>query len=280
MTMARVLVTALTTLLLGCSSSSGGVDGGGLEGGGDSFTAEERGAYDRGSDSHLTAQHLLGLADSLFSFDPTLDPSKTAEQNAAAIQAQATSQLAGCGKVTLNGTTVVVDFGAPPGCTLASGTKASGSISLAVTAAGASLTVTATFTTLVVNGKDLSGTATFATTNGTAFTVTLSLTSAGTTHASNLTVAGAGGSMTVDGTVSAKTGDVTLTLTFTKVVWVAGQCYPSSGTLRVSSGVLTETITFGAATPTTGQVQVTILKKTVTAQLPAYGSCPPKKGAG
>jgi hypothetical protein len=42
----------------------------------------------------------------------------------------------------------------------------------------------------------------------------------------------------------------------------------------IKSGLLSETVTFSSSTPSTGQVMVTIGKKTSTATLPAYGTCP------
>jgi hypothetical protein len=44
--------------------------------------------------------------------------------------------------------------------------------------------------------------------------------------------------------------------------------------MTVTSLGVSETIAFDAETPATGQVSVTIGKRTTTTTLPTYGSCP------
>ena len=246
----------------------------------DALTPDERDVFDRGHESHQGVQQALALSDSLFQFDPTLDATKTAAENAAAIQAQATFELNGCGSVTLGGSTVTVSFGAAPGCTLRNGVQASGSASLSVTKATTTTTVALTFTNLVVNGTDLGGTASFGTTNGSTFTVTANLTSKGNSVTANLTITGAPGSTTIDGTASSVQAGKTSSLTFTQVVWSQGDCYPKAGSLKVTRGLVNQTITFLATTPATGSATLTWGRTTSTVQLPAYGNCPPASAGG
>jgi hypothetical protein len=80
----------------------------------------------------------------------------------------------------------------------------------------------------------------------------------------------------VTGTTSKITTSGTLTsgaksVTFTNIVWVKGDCYPSAGTLSVTQNRVTTTYTFTSSTPTTGTVTTGRGK---SAQLPVYGSCP------
>jgi hypothetical protein len=279
----RLLLAASLLCLAACGRAETGGAGGGSGGGsgnadgGDTLDADERGLYDHGSDTSVSSQTSLQLADSLFEFDPTIDPTKTAAQNAAAIQTQAKLQLGTCGTVSLSGTTVTVAFGAAPGCTLVNGTVASGSATLAVSASGSTTTIAMTFTSLVVNGKDLNGNLSFATTTGTTFAVTGSLTSSMNTATFDLTVTGTATAMTIDGTSSAMKSGATAstTLTFTAVKLIHKDCYPSSGSIKLSKGLLNETLTFLSTTPTTGQAQLKVGLKTSTVTLPAYGKCPP-----
>jgi hypothetical protein len=261
------------------SSSSSGSSSGDLVPGGDKLTLDERDVYDRGGDSVPSVQQLAQIADSLFNFDPTLDPGKTATENANAIGQEARTNLGTtCGTVTVTGTSVTVDYGAPPGCVLKNGITASGSVTAAVTAASPTLTVALTFSALVVNGQSLAGSASFATSNGSSFTVNATLTSGSTTFkVTNLSVTGtAGGTITIDGSASSGAGDGANQMTFAQVTWKLGDCYPNGGTLTIKRGLITALVTFSATTPTTGLVTVKVGKKTTTQALPTYGICTPK----
>ncbi len=211
----------------------------------------------------------LAVADSLFDFDPTLDPSMSAEANAALVAAFTEAGLAGCGTVMVTGASVRVDFGA--GCTLVTGVSASGAVTVALTKSGGTLTAALTFEMLVVDGRSLEGSATLSTTDGSSFTVSAML--SGTVQA-NLMVVGTAGAMTIDGTATLTRAGTTTMLTFTSVVWRAGDCYPSSGTLTVGSGRLAQTITFTSASAASGSVTITQGRASREATLPAYGSCP------
>ncbi len=243
--------------------------------GGDLLDSDEQDAFDRGGDSHLASQAALGLSDDLFQFDPTIDAAKTALENAASVRTNAMTQLNGCGSVTINMATVTISFGAAPGCTMKSGAQASGTVAIGITKTGSTTTLMVTFTQVVVNGTDLAGTASFSTTTGSAFATTFNLTSKGATVSGTVMVTGSVGSMSFDGTVMQTKGGTTTAATFTGVVWKKGDCYPSAGTVKISLGIINETVTFSATTPTTGEVQVKLGAKTSTVKLPAYGKCPP-----
>ena len=89
-------VTACSIAVLGACSSSGstpespgsggsaGTSGGtsGSGGAGDLLTPAERDTFNRGAPAVSSVQLVGELADSFFSFDPTVDPTKTAPQNA------------------------------------------------------------------------------------------------------------------------------------------------------------------------------------------------------
>src|SRR5581483_8206944 len=113
-------------------------------------------AFDRGTTPGSAVQQLTVLADSFFSFDPTINPSLDANGNAAAVQSQLVSQLGAgdggataCGNVTISGATVTANFGT--GCTLKNGVVLAGTVSATVTKSGSSVTVQLDFSILVVN---------------------------------------------------------------------------------------------------------------------------------
>ena len=264
------------------TGGTGGTGGGtGASTGGDALAPDERDRFDRGADAIEGARALAVLADGFFSLDPTVDPTKTAAQNAQSIEQRLRSLVSDagvlCGTYSVSSSTVTAAFGPPPGCTLQNGVKVSGTAVATVTQSGGTTAIAFTFTSVVVDGKSLSGTASFATTNGTTFTVAAKLTSGTTTYTvTSATLAGSAGTFTLTGTVTMTTGTTTSTMTFTAVTWKAGDCYPNGGTLKITKGLVTSTVTFSASTPTTGQVTVTTGRKTSTATLPTYGSC----GAG
>lgn len=266
MTRRFALVVALATLL-GPPACSGGDDA-------TVDPMQEEDAVRQGGDSSSTMLGAVTLADSLFSFDPTLDASLSAEQNAAAIQSNAQMQLSGCGSVTASGTTVTVAFGAPPGCTLTNGTQVSGTVSATVTKAGGTVAVALAFTNVAVDGRTLSGTASFSTSNGTTYAVAADLTSGAQHLTAMLTIAATTSNVTIDGTAALVEAGVTTQITFNHVVYVIGDCYPSGGTLTVRIGRVTETVTFSASSATSGVVTVQQGRQTSTKTLPAYGDCP------
>ncbi len=239
-------------------------------------TADEQAAFDRGSSGIVSAQHALIIADSLFEFDPTIDPRATAQANAQNIEFTTRTRLNGCGAVTLSGTTLTVNFSAS-WCALRGGAQVAGSLTATVTQVGPQTQVALTFNQVTVNGRALAGTATFATADGSTFTVTAELTSG--THsisipASGLTVVGTATGMTLTGNIIVSDGATSTAVTFTSVHYTLGQCYPDGGSVTLARGIVTETLTFTASSATTGQVTVRRGGRSFVFTLPAYGNCP------
>jgi hypothetical protein len=240
----------------------------------DALTADELDSIRESGASTSSAHQTVVIADSLFDFDPTINPAATAEANATAVRDRVQSQLNGCGSVMLTGATVTVSFGAAPGCTLVNGVQASGSVSAAVTKVGATTTIALSFSSLVVNGKSLDGTASFATTTGSSFAVTAMLASGPDSLTANVTVTGASGSFTMSGTASGSRGGSNTAATFSNVTYRSGDCYPNGGAMTIMRGPVSLVVTFSGATATTGAVTVTQGRRSSTATLPAYGNCP------
>jgi hypothetical protein len=247
-----------------------GCGGGVAEG----LTAEELDSVRESGASTTSAHQAVVIADSLFDFDPTINPTLSAEANAMAVRDRIQSQLGACGTVALNNTTVTVSFGAAPGCTLVNGVTASGSLSASVAKVATTITVALTFTNLVINGKPLDGTAVFATNNGTTFNTMVRLASGSDALEASVIVTGASGSFTMSGTASGTRGSNSTAARFTTVRYRAGDCYPNGGSMAITRGPVSLTVTFTAATANSGQVTITQGRRTSTATLPAYGSCP------
>lgn len=272
--------------------SGGGSGGSGGDAGADQLDADEQDTSTGGGESSNAVLQLVVLADSLFDFDPTLDTTRTAAENAEAIERNIRGNLGsldggvpldggatGCGAVALAGSTLTVSFGAAPGCVLRNGARVSGSVSVTVTKALNTLTVALVLSQISVNGKTLDGSASWSTTSNTSFTVDADITS-GTRRfqATGFSVSGGAGTATIGGTLQVTDGAKNYSMTFTNVTWAKGDCYPNGGTLRTVKGLVASTITFNAQTPTTGQVTVTTGRITVSWTLPAYGSCGVRDG--
>jgi hypothetical protein len=251
----RSMAVVMCALVAGCGT---GVD-----------DAGEMDGIRGGHDATLTQQQTLGLADELFDFDPTLDPSKTAEANAMAVATRATSRIP-CAMVTLSGTTVTITAPAA-GCAVANGVTFSGTLAVGITKSGSSLTVTMTFTNFMLSGSAVTGTMTLVTSDGSTFQVAYALTRSGKTVTGMLTAVGAPGQISTSGTMTSGT----TTATLTGVVWKKADCYPSAGSISVTQGRVTTSYTFTATTPSTGTVSTGRGRMT---QLPAYGSCPNADG--
>jgi hypothetical protein len=284
----RIVLALAALVLAGCASKngtpgpsggSGGAGGNGGAGGTDPLGPDpgERDLLDRAG-RHATSSHQASVvADGFFSFDPTIVPSATAQANAQAVKDNLTAHLAGCGMVSLAGTTVTAAFGAAPGCTLGNGTTVSGSAAVAVSKSATTITLVLTFSKLVVDGKDLDGSLTFVTSDGSTFSVSGSFTTGGETlMVTRLTITGKSGSFTLSGSVTAvEAGGAQTALTFNGVVYQTGKCYPGGGTMTVVKAGVTMTVTFTSDTASTGNVTVTQGRRSYPATLPAYGPCPP-----
>jgi len=255
----------------GASRDSGSVVDAATDGGEPRDAAVDHDPSAREGADVLLGLHLgVALADSLFDFDSTIDPAATAAGNATAIGANTRANLGGCGTVTVTGTTVAVDLGAPPGCALATGITASGTVGVSVSKSAATTVVAVDLSAATVRGRALAGTLTFTTTDGSTFMAA----AAGGAATGLLTVSGAAGAFTVAGTLTAGGGTTPTGVTFLDVIWRRGDCYPSGGSIRVAQGFLVQTLAFTPATATTGTCDRTIAARTTSFALPAYGSCP------
>lgn len=259
LTLGIVTVGLAASLAIGCREENTGDE---LDGA----------TFDRGAASSIEVLEALAVSDALFAFDPTLDATATAEANAMAIAAHVESAMDGCASAEVSGTTVSVTFAS--GCTLRTGLTAAGSVSVSVARAGASLGVDVSFDALVVGSHALDGTASFTTRNGSTLDVVLDLTGSAGSVSTDLTVVGTSGAMQIDGSATVARDGTTTTLTFGGVVWALGDCYPSAGSMTVSSGRVTQSIAFTSATPSTGTVSITQGRTTRDATLPSYGTCP------
>jgi hypothetical protein len=226
-----------------------------------------------------------GVASLFVVEDPTLDVTKTAEQNADAIAAQAAAALpgaalthtAGTATLTLNfdGISAVANLGV-----------LAGSVAVTVSRAATSLTVNFMFTGLTVKGMVLEGSLVLATTNGTTFSVNVDLTGGGrhVIYNGKAIPDAAGAGITLDGTGTSQSGDgplVSYSMVAVHHAWQ--QCYADGGTLTMNKNVVgkrggmvavAEQVRFDANTPTTGKVAMTINGVGSTMTLPPYGSCP------
>lgn len=229
-------------------------------------------SFDRGSSGSVEVLHALAVSDAMFAFDPTLDPSMSAEANAMAVRDHVTTTLDGCASAEVAGSAVTVTFAS--GCVLRTGLTASGSVTVALTRTDASLTAAVTFDALVVGDGALDGSAVFVTSNGSTFAVDATLTSGSGMLDADLTVVGMAMAMEVDGTATITREGTSTMLSFSNVVWRLGDCYPSAGTMTVGTGRVSQTVTFTAATPATGTVTVMQGRASREATLPTYGTCP------
>ncbi len=262
---------------VGCTSSSGAGGTGASTSVSTGLSSDETDTVSRGGDGSISIDEALALADSVFQFDPTIDPAASPAQNAQSIGTRTKTTGGACAMVTTSGTTVTADFGAAPGCKLTSGVTVTGTVSATVSASSGTTTVVLGLMNVTVNGRAIAGTLSFATTNGTTFQTTVAL-STGSMLTGMITIVGSAAGFSLNGTLSSAASDATTSITLTNVAYVTGDCYPSAGSMAVTKGIVSETITFNQATATTGKVTVTIGSRPNTATLPAYGSCPPSGG--
>jgi hypothetical protein len=260
--------------MVGCGGAAGGVD---------SAAAAADVA------PHGTSVMVIGAAKAVSSLfvqeDPTLDPTKSAGQNADAVAMQLRGSACASANVThtLGMTTVSVDFGT--GCTVNHVGTISGMVSATVSKSSGDVSVALTFTSLTVNGTGLDGSFSVTTTTGTSFTATADLTST-TEHvqfSGTAVLDSAGTGVTLDGTGMSQSGSAAaVSYTAAGVHHTFQTCYADAGTLTVmtisttKSGkavAVTDVITFDSNTPTTGQVSVTVNGVPEIATLPAFGTC-------
>jgi hypothetical protein len=257
----------------GATSTSGGSSGGTSS----TLSADEKAAFDDGTAALASVQQATMLADDFFDFDPTINPTQSAESNTQAIKSNMQSHGA-CG--TIEETSPTGLLATLPNCTLNDGTKIDGSMNVGVSKLDPSTLIIFSFTPpgVVVNGKTLVGGPSFSTSDGTTFALGANLGPDTSTsyNLTGLTVAGILGSVEANGTMDiVKTGTQT-NLTFTGVKWKRGECYPNAGTLQITRNGLTMTVTFSATSPTSGRAEVSVAAKSASEGLPQYGSCTAK----
>jgi hypothetical protein len=261
----RFASTALLAAFTGCGSS--GMDAN------SPLTSGESDSFVRAGGGTLTSQHATHFADGVFDFDPTLDAAASPSMNAQNIGSHLEQNLNGCGMVTVGGMTVTAAFGTAPGCTL-KGVTVSGTLTVSVSKSGSTTTVSLDFMSFELNGSMLSGTETFGTTDGTNFSATIDIVYGSRTAKGNLTIAGAMNAFTLNGMLVQTENGIATNLVLTNVHYALNNCYPDSGTVQLTEGLLKGTSTFTAQTANTGVYDVQTGRKTTMKTLPAYGSCP------
>ena len=228
--------------------------------------------FDRGSAGTVDVMLALGVSDAMFAFDPTLDPAMSAEANASAIASHVSAIPGGCASASTAGSSVTVTFAS--GCVLRTGLTASGSVTVELARAASALDVMVSFDAFAVGSRTLDGTAAFHTENGSVLGIELALTGATGSVSTDLTVIGTSGAMEIDGAAMVTREGTTTMLSFTDVVWRLTECYPSAGSVTVTAGRVSQTVSFTSATASTGTVTITQGRTSRDATLPAYGSCP------
>lgn len=229
-------------------------------------------AYDRSAGAIVATESALEVADDVLGFDPVLDRTRSADQNAAAVQTHATDSLTGCGTVSLSGTTVTIDFGSTP-CTTPSGHDVSGTLSATIGARSGEATATLAFTSFTIDGTSLSGTLGFST-RLTGLSVDVALTSGTSTVSGTASIGATTGAFTLDATLTTTRGGATTMVSVSGLVWLRGDCYPSAGSVTATTGRLVQSISFSSTTAMSGTVTVTEGPISATETLPAYGDCP------
>jgi hypothetical protein len=169
----------------------------------------------------------------------------------------------GCAKYSWSKLTATVTL---TGCTLEeNGMPVSGTVSLGVATRPTVFTVT--FTGLSVGTSTFGGEVAL-TMNGTSakpapptLDVDVTYTSGGKSEqlsATGLTVATTSTSVAISGAATVTSGGSTVSVAATDLPWQTGECLPTSGTLKVSGGAPTATLTFLSTTPMDGKVTVQV----------------------
>lgn len=280
------LALLLATGLTACGTTDGTTDGGIEEDTVDVVSEGQKLSVSGGESTSAT--HAKSVAHLFVDDDPTLDVSKSASDNAAAIQQRlATTVQAVCpgATVTRTGDTVTVNFGTA--CVIDPIGTVSGAASVTVTKpTTGTVKVAFTFTAMQVNGRPLDGTFTATTSNNTSFTATCDLTS-GSKHlvltTLTLVLDADGKGVKLDGAGTVDQGEGPKELTLVAVHHRFGQCFADGGVITQSKTTTgrsgrtttsTQKLTFDAQTPTTGLVTVQIGSAPATqVKLPGYGRC-------
>ena len=219
--------------------------------------------------------------------DPTLDVKRTAAANADAVAQQLHASLASCAtaSITHAPSDVNIALAFHGVCSVGANTFAGGATAKVEKGAG-SITVAFTFTSLMVNGRTIDGTASVTTMDDTSFAATIDITD-GATHATlvgALALDASGAGATLDGTGShSVAASAPVIYTASGVHHVFGACYADGGTLTWGATLtgksgrsyrITETLSFNAQTPATGMATATIAGIATPVTLSPYGTCP------
>jgi len=157
------------------------------------------------------------------------------------------------------------------------GINLSGSIAVSISVENTEITTNFTFTNLSVDGsKPINGTVSIKKTGTNVLETDLNL----TVETETITFKGSATVNTND-IVTSGTGsykdtkdNVNVTVTYTDLKWAYADCYPSGGTIVVSDGKITATITFSSNSASSGDVTVKVGAVEKTIKLDSYGSCP------
>jgi len=249
---------------------------GGCDAGDAPAAAPDLEAAREGAEALVDVGLATALAASYFDFGVTFDLALTAEQLASAAGATVERNLAGCGRVTVTGQEVWVDFGRSPGCALATRVEVTGSVRAQVSKLccfqGAGFVmVSLPLDGVTVDGRALAGTYTIRTPDP----VRIAVASAGTGMEGIVDVVGSAETLALSGRfTTARTAPATM-LELRGLVWRRGDCYPGTGTIALERGASTQTLALTEATVTTGIAMLTVGDATSDIALPAYGACPP-----
>ncbi|MBN2694887.1 hypothetical protein JXR93_09515 [bacterium] len=134
-----------------------------------------------------------------------------------------------------------------------------------------------TFSNLSIDGSDpVSGSVEVTTSSLSAYSIDMTLTDSDKTIKFKGTISATTTQAEITGT-GEYINALTYTVVVTNLIWVYGDCYPSSGSITMSTNRLSETLVFNSNTPQTGEVTVQNGRKSETKELLSYGNCPPSK---
>lgn len=165
-----------------------------------------------------------------------------------------------CATRSVSGGTLTVDFGS--GCTYR-GYTVTGAVDVAASAGSGAIRADLAFRSLSAGVRTLDGTLTLGARLGSGVAIDAQLSVAESTVTTDLTLSGTAVAsqteVTVDGSASRSDGVESQSLSMSSVSVAYGDCYPSAGSVVVqTSSSPRTTVTFSAATPTTGAVTVQV----------------------
>ncbi len=247
-----------------------------------------------------TLSSMKALSQAFIDEDPTVDPARSAGENADAIAARIKAATAS----TCAGATVTHDAGSPSvtvtfpstGCTL-SGVAVAGTVVVKVDGgAGTPVQVTLQLKALSVDGTTLNGYVMETTSDGTSYKSSVIVTSdalqVSYDGAATLDAGAKGVTLSGGGKVKELDSSQVTQVTLSAVHKTFGACWLDGGSLTLTKSStltagnktkpvsITKTVSFDAKTPTSGMATVTVLSTTKPFPLPSYGSCQAAAPAG